>query len=355
VVPDSYPSALIDSLGFVDIPSTDRHFVRGILMVGFEPTIPQAQRQAAIDQVRGVVVGGKRQTADEGYYLVRLPWADTYEQLEQALATLLALPQVEIAMELGPNGLGESSYLTPNDGAAEWRNWHTDRTLASGQKWALEAINAPLAWGCSVGSETVKIGLVDPELHINVPGLAGNVLTALSSVRPDEADMPSLDHGTRVASVIGAVGNDNVGMTGVMWKAGLMLRDSHTDVANPNQLLPLSRFDDARRNEEDHLVQLGMDGAVIINVSRSVKMIAQYGIDQPDSNNAVHRNKVEPARLLMRRVIRRLRSAGKRPLFVIAAGNEPFSTYWAGYAAVRTDYPDQVIVVGASTPSHTRA
>jgi len=149
IPPDSYPTALIDSLGFVEMAATGRQFVRGMIMVGFEPSITQAQRQAAIDQIRGTVVGGKRQSADEGYYYVRLPGDGSYEEIEQALAVLLALPQVEIALEwsLSPPGAHP-----PN--AEGWsgrmENLAHRSDVGLGAETALEATSAPMVWDAAL-------------------------------------------------------------------------------------------------------------------------------------------------------------------------------------------------------------
>lgn len=73
--PDTSPNrAFLDSLGFVEsATSASPPWVRSVIDVIFREGATQANRQAAIDAVNGVVIGGRRPDDDEGDYFVLIP------------------------------------------------------------------------------------------------------------------------------------------------------------------------------------------------------------------------------------------------------------------------------------------
>ena len=88
---------------------------------------------------------------------------------------------------------------------------------------ALIAINAPLAWGCSVGDDTVRVGVIDVGLHTTgLTDLTKNLYRTSGANYPGSPDR----HGTGVAMLLAARGNDTALMTGVAWRAKLSLRDA---------------------------------------------------------------------------------------------------------------------------------
>jgi hypothetical protein len=68
-------------------------YPRDMLWIWFRNDTPQAQRQAAIHAVGGLVVGGYRYRAG-GVYYVRIKQDGTTGPLHAAIARLKALPQV---------------------------------------------------------------------------------------------------------------------------------------------------------------------------------------------------------------------------------------------------------------------
>jgi hypothetical protein len=101
--PDTVPAALFaDS----DLISNTVHmsgtFVKNVVNVLFAQTATQTQRQAAVDQVRGQVIGGERLSSGDGFYLIRIQDDGTDGPLWKAIATLEALRCVEMA---GPEAL----------------------------------------------------------------------------------------------------------------------------------------------------------------------------------------------------------------------------------------------------------
>jgi subtilisin family serine protease len=105
-------------------------------------------------------------------------------------------------------------------------------------------IQAAKAWGITTGSRSVVVGVVDSGIDITHPDLAANIWT-----NPGETPGNGIDddhngyvddvhgwnfvdntnnvadvygHGTHVAGIIGAVGNNGTGVTGIDWQVSLM-------------------------------------------------------------------------------------------------------------------------------------
>lgn len=120
----------------------------------------------------------------------------------------------------------QQSVQTPNDELYPLQRWHYSQ------------IRLPQAWAVTTGDKSVRIAVIDtgvdmthPDLRANLDldsalNLTGEIVKynvnssfALSSYR----DVTDTDgHGTHVAGTIGAVGNNNSGVTGVMWEVEIV-------------------------------------------------------------------------------------------------------------------------------------
>jgi subtilisin family serine protease len=118
------------------------------------------------------------------------------------------------------------------------------------EQWALEKLSLPEAWNSNTGTGTVNVAILDTGIFKSHPDLQGRLSTdsydfvsnATNSGDGDGVDSDSSDpgdgpgnqfcpqtprqfssfHGTQVAGVIGAVGNNGIGMSGVSWNVNLM-------------------------------------------------------------------------------------------------------------------------------------
>lgn len=117
-------------------------------------------------------------------------------------------------------------------------------TLFSGDQWSLSNtgqgggqfgsdIRITSAWERTTGSEATVIAVIDSGIDFTHPDLAGNKWT--NRAPGPEGDFSGWDyitdsgaiideqgHGTAIAGIIAAQGNNGVGVSGVMWRAGLM-------------------------------------------------------------------------------------------------------------------------------------
>jgi hypothetical protein len=316
-------------------------YPRNVVVVVFHRAATQAERQAAIDLVGGEVVGGYPRS---GIYLVKAPDDGTDAPLVSAIEKLSALPQVASA---DPDFFLSSSYEKPQDGNGWQRpQWEVDADSASGANWGMERIAAPLAWGCEVGDSTVRVAIIDNGFH-NISDLASN------TTNPGVAQFgtSTSDHGTRVASIVAARGNNNTQIAGVMWRADLQMYEYGDPAAVPALRLTTAALRDA-------VITAANDGVPVINISSSLYWLQQagrlpYGV--PGGPAIPHPDSAKADSARVRRIHGTVRdgiayadtSLGRRPLVIVSASNDGIDAWWSGLALLARDYPDRVLVVGA--------
>ncbi|MGH7712889.1 MAG: S8 family serine peptidase, partial [Gemmatimonadaceae bacterium] len=218
VPPDSQPAGMFDPSNVVyDSATIGGPILRDIISLVFQESATQGQRQALIDSVAGTVVGGALTSPTSGYYYVRLAAIQTVAQLHSIIARLAASPYVDAAsVILAVDVPGD--YLRPRDGAG-WSLWNANPAfVGAGKREALERLYAPLAWGCSGGRSDVPVAVVDIDFRPYTDLPFNSTLSRGVGTVPT-----TVEHGSRVASILGATGNNNTGMIGVMWKSDLRL------------------------------------------------------------------------------------------------------------------------------------
>jgi hypothetical protein len=180
---------------------------------------------------------------------------------EAALQTYRLNPHVK-AVE--PNSLRRPHGVTPNDPEFpnQWSLLNTGQTV-SGDPGILDADmdasepTGSAGWDVSTGSSSTIVAIVDTGIQITHPDLAANIWTNLGEVPSNGVDDdrngyiddingwdfghndnsvydpaetcgqgagadPVDEHGTHLAGVIGAVGNNSLGIAGVNWQVKIM-------------------------------------------------------------------------------------------------------------------------------------
>lgn len=91
-------------------------------------------------------------------------------------------------------------------------------------QWAISKIELNKAWKISTGSNTVKVGIIDSGIDGTHEDLIDNINASLSYVFNQNLVTPLQDilsHGTHVAGIIGASGNNDIGVSGICWDVDL--------------------------------------------------------------------------------------------------------------------------------------
>jgi subtilisin family serine protease len=125
-----------------------------------------------------------------------------------------------------------------------------------GKMWALhdpvddKDVDAPQAWDRGTGSASVLVGVIDTGIYYEHPDLSPNIWKNpaepvdgidndgngyIDDVRGINAHLGNSDpidcngHGTHVAGIIGAKGNNGLGITGVNWNASIIAVSARVD------------------------------------------------------------------------------------------------------------------------------
>lgn len=165
---------------------------------------PQKNRQKALEQLENY---GDLQTRDVlaktlGVYALQVPSGDVAKiiaELSKSPDFLYAEPNYEIyAQEIIPNDPGWSL------------------------QYNMVAIRAPQGWAYSTGSSAITIAIVDSGVDMTHPELLGKIVAGYDFVNNDNDPSDDNGHGTHVAGLAAAIGNNGIGMAGVSWGARIM-------------------------------------------------------------------------------------------------------------------------------------
>lgn len=166
------------------------------LLVGFAPDATAGQRQSAHTAAGGTLLSSIPQLAVDR---VRLAvGADR----DQAIRTYQGRPGVRYAEE---NALYQAS-LIPND------PWYP-------AAWGLSRIGAPEAWTLTRGSGAQTLAILDTGIDANHNDLVGRIVFGINTVDSSGDLTDRHGHGTHVAGVASAAGNDRFGVAGVSWNS----------------------------------------------------------------------------------------------------------------------------------------
>lgn len=177
----------------------------------------------ASDSVPGRVLVKPTDGADEASVQASLKTAGAREvgRVPQIGVRILQVPEqaearVIAALSNNPNfEFAEPDYianviLTPND------------PYYSAYEWHLPKVSAPTAWDTTTGSASVTVAVVDSGVQANHPDLSGRVLAGYDFVNSDYDPSDDNGHGTAVAGVAAAKGNDGVGVAGAAWDVSIL-------------------------------------------------------------------------------------------------------------------------------------
>jgi len=203
------------------------------LLVRFREGVPEPDKKALVEGK-----GARRVKRLRGNSRLERLEAQKGRDVEALAADLRHNPAVELAE---PNYLVSRDESIPNDPrfAEQWALRNTGAT--GGQPTA--DIQAVPAWETTTGAPSIAIAVIDSGIDFTHPDLQNNRWTNTAEsnddsdndnnglvddlhgwdwISDDGAVVDENGHGTLVAGLIAAQGNNGVGTAGVMWRAGLM-------------------------------------------------------------------------------------------------------------------------------------
>lgn len=90
-----------------------------------------------------------------------------------------------------------------------------------GLQWGPSQIGTPDAWNLTTGSPTVKVAVIDTGIDYNHPD-HGNYYYGYDWLNNDNDPIDDNGHGTICAGVIGAVGDNTIGIAGMSWDVSII-------------------------------------------------------------------------------------------------------------------------------------
>ena len=169
----------------------------GRILVSPKPGLPAAEFNKII-KTHGA--NASRKLIGMNVYVVEMP-----PGREQAMAQALARhPHVKFAEV---------------DGVLLMQQTPADPYL--GNEWHMSTIQAPSAWDIATGSG-ITIAILDGGVESSHPDLAAHIVPGWNFYDNNSNTADVNGHGTKVAGVAGAIGNNSAGVTGAAWNAKIM-------------------------------------------------------------------------------------------------------------------------------------
>jgi len=140
---------------------------------------------------------------------------------ETVINTIKHLERIEGIKYAGPNRYLELEQV-PNDPL------FTHPTVEVNGQWGKNKIQASQAWYVTTGSRNVRVGVIDTgidwhdDFGVSNSGNPWNLGKGMNFVNTNSDWNDTRGHGTHVAGIIGAVGNNGLGVTGVNWDVTLV-------------------------------------------------------------------------------------------------------------------------------------
>lgn len=235
-----------------------------------------------------------------------------------------------------PDYIYKAAATTPSDPVfSQW----------PGPQWSLPRIQAPQAWDLTTGDPNVLIAVGDSGANVSHPEFAPNLWGGphynFYGGNYDVTD--NFGHGSLVTSVIGAQGNNGLGMTGVAWDVSLMILKIMGPSGNFSPITTGPEAQEAQRDAFSWSVSQAItyaanSGATAINLS----VIGTYFEDGPNGRTYFYDPAVEGA------------IAGSGMLIVAGAGNSNINNDYNNRNSPTSIPLDNVISVGATDQNDQR-
>jgi len=222
----SYSKTGIAEKGFKKFRGSSKQMVKDEVLVKFSNT---SSIQSVTDTI--VLLGDTsiKKIESKNYMLVKLEHG---KDIESAISQYENMPNVEYAQ---PNYIYRAMSTVPNDTYYSnlWGLKNTGQTIANPSyntnnpgTFGMD-MDMELAWDHVNDCGSVILAVLDSGINYNHEDLYGNMWNGATYHGYDfvDDDNDPLDlhgHGTHCAGTIGAMGNNNIGTTGVCWNIQIM-------------------------------------------------------------------------------------------------------------------------------------
>ncbi len=184
-----------------------RDYVEGEVLVRFKEHVKNVHDKETV-RLRNLSVRRKFNVVKNLYHFSIPPGTDVIQTVQE----LSSDPDI---LSAEPNYI-YSALIVPNDEFFE-------------NQWGMSIINAPPAWDKGTDSSGVVIAVIDSGVDYNHPDLSDNIWKdsqnnpGYNAIKNDNDPMDQHSHGTHCAGVIGAMGNNEIGVCGVNWQVKIMV------------------------------------------------------------------------------------------------------------------------------------
>jgi subtilisin family serine protease len=189
-------------------------YKNGEILVKFRPGAHETQES---DTHRLLGAKMTKRVGPGGIERVKLPEGMS---VEEAIKAYEANPGVEYAE---PNYLVKATVI-PNDArfTEQWGLRNTGQRVNGVTGTTGADIKAPEAWDITHGSSGFIVAVIDTGVDGNHPDLTGNLMAGHDFVDDDSEPDDLSGHGTHIAGIIGASGNNAIGVAGINWAVKIM-------------------------------------------------------------------------------------------------------------------------------------
>ena len=192
--------------------------------------------------------------------------------------------------------------------------------------WGMDYINAPAAWDITTGSSDVYIAVIDSGIDDSNPDLTDNIATEYGTnviYTNDTSTKDDFGHGTHVAGIIGAKGNNGLGVAGVSWNV---------------KMIPIKSLDDKGLGSYSNVIS-GMNYAASLIKQGLNICVVNLSLETYIPTAPTHDNLVK---MPLWRAFKELDELNKA-VIVVAAGN--YSAV-VGEPTTKTEYSGGSVVYG---------
>lgn len=192
-----------------------RNVLRCLIAVFFLLLVASVSSAAPHRTIPGRIVVKTRTTASETEVQATLNRhsARQHKVFKRSTVRVVQVTEANAATILEALKRDPTIEFAEPDYLAEATATANDPFVLDGSQWYLNKIQAPLAWTLTTGNAVVAV--LDSGINADHPDLIGKTLPGFDFVSDDNDTSDDFGHGTAVAGVIAAAGNNNQGVAGI--------------------------------------------------------------------------------------------------------------------------------------------